>query len=45
MKHQDNNFDFAKELDLMNIENAVQIEKAQKIIRHIENNQSGCPYV
>ena len=45
MKHQDNNFDFAKELDLMNIENAVQIEKAQKIIRHIKNNQSGCPYV
>jgi hypothetical protein len=44
-EHQSNNFHFSKDLDRTNIENEVQIKKAQKIICHINNNQLGCPYV
>ncbi len=44
-EHRSNNFHTSKDFDYTNIENAVQIKKAKKIIRHISNNQLGCPYV
>ncbi len=39
------NFHFADDLERVSIENAAQVQKAQKIIFYIKNNQLGCPYV